>query len=137
MATIRKEFEVDAPAAKVWGAVEDFWAVHERLAPGFVLRTDREVGARIVHFANGTSARELLVACDTASMRLVYSARSERLIHHNASVELVALDPQRCRFIWTSDLLPDALAPTIDSQMNTAVQVMKSALERSLPEQYI
>ena len=63
----------------VWDAVRDFGAVHTRLVPGFVLDARLEGDARIVTFANGTVARELLVDCDEARRRLVYAVVSERV----------------------------------------------------------
>jgi Fe-S cluster assembly scaffold protein SufB len=131
MATIRKEILLDARADKVWDALADFWAVHERVAPGFVVDTKREEGARIVTFANSTSARELLITSDGERRRLVYAAQSERLKHHNASVEIIIEGEHRCRLIWLVDLLPEQLAAYIGAQMDAAVRVMKPALERA------
>ena len=54
---------------------------------------------------------------------------SERIAHHNASAEIVADGVDRCRFIWTTDVLPDALAPYIDEQMSEGAKAMKRALE--------
>ena len=65
MATIYKEFTVESDAAQVWEALRDFGAVHTRLAPGFL--TDCKLdgqGARIVSFANGLVARELLMGIE-------------------------------------------------------------------------
>src|SRR5262249_28453542 len=64
MATIRKEMVVRADAAAVWDAVRDVGALHERLVPGFVVDTKLEPGARVVTFANGMVARELIVTVD-------------------------------------------------------------------------
>lgn len=64
--------------------VRDVGAVHTRFAPGFVVDTTVEESARIVTFANGFVAREIIVSVDDLSRRLVYSVRSERLAHHNA-----------------------------------------------------
>ena len=44
--------------------MRDFGALHTRLVPGFVTDTKLDGDARIVTFANGTVARELLVDCD-------------------------------------------------------------------------
>jgi hypothetical protein len=46
MASIRKGIVIEAPAETVWAAVRDVGAVHERLAPGFVVDTRLEDGAR-------------------------------------------------------------------------------------------
>jgi hypothetical protein len=131
MATIRKIIELNAPAAKVWEALADFQNVHIRVAPGFLLGSEPDGdNARIVHFANGSKARETMVTADAALRRLVYFiAASERIAHHNASAEIVAEGDSHCRFIWTTDILPDALAPYIDGQMSEGAKAMKAALE--------
>jgi hypothetical protein len=124
MASIHKDIPLDAHPDDVWAAVRDFGAVHQRLAPGFV----RE--ARIVTFANGTVARELLVDCDEPRRRLVYAVVSERVKHYNASVQLTADGEARTRLIWIVDVLPHAIAAYIDAQMEQAALAMQKALER-------
>ena len=39
MGSITKYIDVAAPADTVWDAVRDFGALHERLVPGFVVRS--------------------------------------------------------------------------------------------------
>ena len=129
MATIRKEFSLRSNLERVWDALRDFPAVHERLAPGFVLDTKMDGDTRVVTFANGSVARETLVAIDENNRRLVYTIRSERLTHHNASAEVSARGADQCRFVWITDVLPDAIAPYISSQMDLGVEAMKAALE--------
>ncbi|MGP8122375.1 MAG: SRPBCC family protein, partial [Xanthobacteraceae bacterium] len=52
MASVRKDFIVNAPADQAWDALADFGAVHTRLAPGFVIECRLEDGhTRIVTFA--------------------------------------------------------------------------------------
>ena len=57
---------------RVWDAVRDVGAIHDRLAPGFVIDTVLEDGgaARVVTFGNGMVARELIV---DSTMRLAGS----------------------------------------------------------------
>lgn len=130
MATIRKVIDIAAPAVRVWDALADFQNVHLRLAPGFLTGSKPDgVNARIVSFANGSTAKETLVACDHALRRLVYFVTSERLSHHNASAEITEIDDNHCRFLWTTDVLPDAIAPYIDSQMSEGAKAMKAKLE--------
>jgi hypothetical protein len=64
MATIRHEVTIEAGADKVWDAVRDVGAIHTRLAPDFVTDTKLEGGARLVTFANGMTAEELIVDLD-------------------------------------------------------------------------
>src|SRR5438445_9903105 len=127
MASIHKEIPIEAPANRVWDAVRDFGAPHTRLVPGFVLDAKLEGDARIVSFANGTVARELLVDCDDARQRLVYAVISERLKQHSASVQVIADGDGRCRLLWTVDMLPHEIAPYINGQMDLAAVAMRQA----------
>jgi hypothetical protein len=135
MASIHRDIPIDARPGDVWAAVRDFGAVHRRLAPGFVLDARLDGEARIVTFANGTIARELLVDCDDARQRLVYAVISERVKHYNASVQVttdgVTADGEaRARLIWVVDLLPNDIAPYIAGQMDQAALAMRKALDR-------
>jgi hypothetical protein len=134
MATIYKEFVVQAGVDQVWDALRDFGAVHQRLAPGFV--TDcrlEEEGARVVTFANGAVARELLVGVDESARRLCYTVAGSQAAHHNASAQVFAEGPERTRFVWITDVLPHEHAKYIDAMMAQGAEVMKSALARPVP----
>jgi len=128
MASIQREFLIDAHPDEVWAAVRDFGAVDRRLAPGFVTDSCLDGDARIVTFHNGTVAREPLVDCDDARRRLVYSVISERVKHYNASVQVFCDGELRTRVSWIVDLLPNEIAPYIATQMDLAVLAMKKAL---------
>jgi hypothetical protein len=130
MASIHKDIPIDAHPDDVWAAVRDFGAVHQRLAPGFVIDARLEGDARIVTFHNGTVARELLVDCDDARRRLVYAVISERVKHYSASVQVAADGEMRTRMIWIVDVLPHEIAPYIAGQMDQAVLAMQKALGR-------
>jgi len=130
MASIHKDIPIDAHPDAVWAAVRDFGAVH-RLAPGFVVEAHLDGDARIVTFANGMVARELLVDCDDARRRLVYAVISERVTHYSASVQVLADGETGSRLAWIVHLLPNAMAPTIGGQMDQAALAMQRALARS------
>jgi hypothetical protein len=130
MASIHKDIPIDAHAADVWAAVRDFGNPHQRLVPGFVLDARLDGEARIVRFANGTVARELLVDCDDTRRRLVYAVISERIKQHSASVQVVSDGDSRARLIWIVDVLPHEIAPYIDGQMDQAALAMQKALAR-------
>ncbi len=131
MASIHKDFSIDAPAHEVWDALRDFGALHTRLAPGFVTDCKLEGETRIVTFANGTTARELLVDCDDARRRLVYAVISERVKQHSASAQVIPEGEARCRFVWITDVLPHEIAPYISAQMDEGVAAMQKALNRA------
>jgi carbon monoxide dehydrogenase subunit G len=131
MASIRREVQVNARPEKVWDAVRDVGAVHERLAPGFVLDTKMEEGARVVTFANGQVARELIVDVDDAARRLVWAVvGSPRLTHHNASLQIFAEGEGRSRIVWVADLLPNEVAGYIRGMIEQGMGVMKQTLEK-------
>jgi carbon monoxide dehydrogenase subunit G len=127
MASIRKEFDVAAPIDKVWAAFKDIGAVHTRLAKGFVTDCRMDGADRIVTFVNGLVAREVIVDVDERARRLVYSARSERLQHHNASFTLSA-SGNGTHVVWVADLLPDAMAQPIGAMMEQGAAAMEKTL---------
>jgi Polyketide cyclase / dehydrase and lipid transport len=131
MASIRKEIEIEAHADDVWAAVRDFGAVHEKLAPGFVVDTRLEADARVVTFFNGAVARELLVGLDDEARRLAYSVVDGPLgtTHHNASAQVVAGGETGCRFVWITDVLPETVAARVRELMDHGAGVIKDTLE--------
>jgi len=135
MASLRREFRVDAHPDAVWDTVRDFGAVHERLANGFVTACamEEDGAVRRIRFANGIEARERLVTCDDPQRRLVYCVKGGRATHYNASVEVVA-DGAGSRFVWVVDLSPDALAPAVGGMMDAGVQAMQATLQRLAAE---
>src|SRR5262249_6094784 len=115
MASIRQEMTVAAAPDHAWGAIRDVGQIHERLAPGFVVDPRLEDGARVVTFANGLVARELIVDVDDDARRLVWAVTgSSRLTHHNASLQVLADGDGHCRIVWIADLLPNEVAKDID-----------------------
>lgn len=127
MASLHRDIPIDASPDSVWAVVRDFGAV-QKLAPGFVIEARLDGAARIVTFANGNVAREMLVDCDEARRRLVYAISNERVQHYNASVEVIADGAANSRLIWTVDVLPHEIAPYIESQMEQAARAMQQAL---------
>lgn len=130
MASIHKDILIDADPAEVWDALRDFGALHTRLVPGFVTDTKLDGDARIVTFANGAVAREVLVDCNDAKRRLVYAIRSERVTQHSASAQVFADEGGRSRLVWIVDVLPHEVAPYMDAQMELGAAAMQKALVR-------
>jgi hypothetical protein len=135
MASIHREIAIEAPAERVWDAVRDVGAIHERLAPGFVVDTVLEDGgaARVVKFGNGMVARELIVDIDDAARRLAWSVVGGRMTHHNASLQIAAEGERRCRAVWIADLLPHELGPAIGAMIVQGLEAMKKTFERADP----
>jgi carbon monoxide dehydrogenase subunit G len=130
MASIHKEIVIEASPKRVWDAVRDVGAVHERLAPGFVVDTRLQAGARVVTFANGLVARELIVDVDDEARRLAWAVvGSPRLTHHNASMQVFDGD-RGSRVVWIADLLPNEIGGTIAAMIEEGLGAMKKTLER-------
>ena len=82
-------------------------------------------------FANGIISRERLVTRDDEARRIVYSIVGDtvRPEHDNAVMQIVPDGTDRCRFIWTRDILPDELAGPFRASMEQAGAVIKRTLE--------
>jgi len=130
MASIRREISIVAPPEKVWDAVRDVGAIHTRLARGFVTDVKLEDGARVVTFANGMTARELIVDSNDADRRLAWSVvGSGRMTHHNASAQVFPEGNGHSRFVWIADLLPHDVAPAVAAMIEQGILAVKRTLE--------
>ena len=132
MASIYREIQVEIPVEAVWAAIRDVGAVHTRLAPGFVVDTRLEEGARVVTFGSGVVARELIVDIGDEARRLVWSVVGGKMTHHNASLQVFANGEGRSRVVWIADLLPNELAGYIAGMIEQGMGVMKKTLEGSV-----
>ena len=131
MASIRKEMRLDAAPETVWNAIRDVGSVHRRLAPGFVAdcRLEDAGATRVVTFANGLTARELIVDVDDGTRRLVWAVVEGRPKHHNASLQVFADASKGSRIVWIADLLPNDLAEPIAGMMEQGMRAIKQTLE--------
>ena len=131
MASIRREILIDVPAAHAWDALRDVGALHTRLVVGFVTDCRLDGDARIVTFANGMVAREMIIDVSESEQRVVWSAVGGRLTHHNASAQVFADGVGRSRLVWIADVLPNELAPAIATMIEQGTIAMKKTLENT------
>ena len=129
MASVHREIVIARPPAEVWDALADVGALHTRLVPGFVTDCRLEPGARVVTFANGMVARELIVDVDAERRRLAWSVVGGRLSHHNASAQVFAEGGGKARFVWIADFLPDEHAPALATMIENGLAAMKRHLD--------
>lgn len=132
MATIQKEIEIHASPQRVWEALSDVGALHTRLAAGFVVETEMDVNARVVTFANGMVAREEIVAVDDVARRVVWAIIGQQFHHYNGAAQVFD-HGDGTRFVWTTDLLPDELAPAVDAMMAAGIAAIKKTIEEARP----
>jgi len=129
MASIHKTIPVDTTPEQAWEALRDYGAVHERVAAGFVTDTELIDDVRTVTFVNGAIARERLVSLDDDRRRLVYAVIDSPLhaAHQQAVVEVVP-DGNGSIIRWTTDVLPDEIAPVIDGMMDLGADAIARTL---------
>ncbi|HZW72685.1 MAG TPA: SRPBCC family protein [Caldimonas sp.] len=128
MASVHREIVVERSAADVWDALADVGALHTRLVRGFVTDCRLEPGARVVTFANGLVARELIVSVDAERRRVAWSVVGGRLSHHNASAQAFPEGGGACRIVWIADFLPDEHAAAIAGMIEQGLQAMQRTL---------
>ena len=122
---------LDGLLARPHDKVRDVGAVHTRLAPGFVVDTVLEPGARIVTFANGLVARETIIDCDDETRRLAWAISNERLSHYHASLQVFAEGRGGTRLVWIADLQPDSMKDRIAATIEAGLAAMKAHLDRA------
>ena len=129
MASVHREIVIERPPAAVWDALADVGALHTRLAPGFVTDCRLEPGARVVTFANGMVARELIVDVDAERRRVAWAVVGGRLSHHNASAQVFDAPGGATRFVWIADFLPNEHAAAIATMIEQGLGAMKRHLD--------
>ncbi|MGE2813757.1 SRPBCC family protein [Mycobacterium heidelbergense] len=137
MASIRTECEIDVDADRAWRVIGDWVDGPVGMANGYVVSSQADGDIRVVTFAKGTVARERLIARDEAERRIVYSLIGDTVCpeHDNTAMQIVAIGPGRCRFVWSRDVLPDELARPLLAAMEDAAQAIKRTLDRDLAAQ--
>jgi carbon monoxide dehydrogenase subunit G len=128
MASIRKEVRIETTPDLAWNALRDVGALHTRLCPGFVIDTRLEGRSRVVTFGNGTSVREDIASVDDAEKRVCWAIVGQQF-HHYQGAALIEADGAGTRFIWMADLLPDELAPNVETMMNAGMDMIRKTLE--------
>jgi hypothetical protein len=129
MASIRRSVIIERSPEDVWDALRDVGALHTRLVVGFVTNCVLQGAARNVTFANGMTARELIVDVDDQGRRVAWTAVGGKLTHHNASAQVVAAPGGKSEVVWIADLLPNEMAPAITGMIEEGLAAMKRTLE--------
>ncbi|GGA70330.1 hypothetical protein GCM10011507_22330 [Edaphobacter acidisoli] len=128
MASVYREIVVDVPASRAWAALQDMGRA-DRLFAGVLVSCSLAEGVRTVEFANGFVAKERVITVDHERRRVVYSALNEAFVHHSATMQIVAEGDARCRFVWTSDVLPEQAADRITPLIDAGCAAVKKNLE--------
>ena len=128
MASIIREITVAKPLEAVWQIVRDVGNAH-RLFSGVLTDCKLADGVRVATFANGMVVRELIVNVSDEHRRVAYTAVGGRASHHNSSLQVFAAGEGRSRIVWTTDLLPDELAPVVGGLVDAGTAAMARQLQ--------
>lgn len=128
MASIYRETLVEVPASRAWAALQDVGHA-DRLFAGVLVSCSLADGMRTVEFANGMVAKERVITVDHERRRVVYSALNEAFVHHSASMQIVPEGDSQCRFVWTTDVLPEQVKDRITPLIDAGCAAVKKNLE--------
>jgi len=129
MATIRHQHDIAVPAERAWAMLRRVDRADRLFAPVLIGCT-MEGDVRTVTFANGMVVREQVVTVDDAGRRLAYSVLGDMFERHAASMEILPLDADSCRFVWTSDFLPAERAETVRPLVIEGASALVRNIER-------
>jgi hypothetical protein len=133
MASIYREFTVEADPNIVWSAIRDVGAIHQRLAKGFVIDTRLEGDVRTVTFKNGIVAKERILGVDSQNRRMAYTILSDKFEYHNAAFQVFAEANRQTQIIWTADILPNEMETYLSEMTDRAIEAIKGTLEGDGP----
>jgi hypothetical protein len=83
--------------------------------------------SRVCVMPDGGKLVERIVSTNDATRRQAYFVKESPfgVEHHNASMQVFEADGNHSRFVWTTDILPDALAeqmrPMLEGEFRTIV----------------
>lgn len=119
MASAYVEIELGVGADLAWQVIGDFAHGPVRMAPDFVQESRADGDVREVRFVDGAVLIERSIARDDERRRLVYGlvGGAVEVEHDNAVMQVLDDGPDRCRLVWTRDVLPHELAERLQTAM--------------------
>ena len=129
MASIHIECPVGVSADTAWDALRRVGEPDRLFAP-VLTAAELRGDTRTVHFQNGLVVHERVIDVDDGRRRVAYSVLdSPGLTYHHASMQVLADGPGRCRFVWTTDFLPESAASGLQPLVQAGTDALKKNLE--------
>lgn len=128
MASIWWEENVAVPADIAWAALRRVGEAHRVFAPVLVAGSI-EGDVRTLVFANGLTVKERIVAIDDRRQRVAYCVLGDMFEHHSASMQILPVDERSCRFVWTSDFLPEERAQLVQPLVEQGSRALTKNIE--------
>lgn len=128
MATMRREVWIDRPAAEVWALLRDPASV-TRWFPGMV-DVAIDGTSRVITLRSGLPLQEEIVSSRDDLRRFQYRLLGPLPVeHHLASIDVIADGHARCLVVYSTDVVPHALAPILDGAVGDALDALKHLVE--------
>lgn len=129
MATIHREFEIDAPSDKAWDALRNVGDINKLLT--FLGDVTVEGDRRTCALGDQGQLDELIISVDDERRRLAYAIVDSpfNFSHHSASMQIAANGGAGSRFIWITDVKPDEAASALEPAIDAAVESFKQTLK--------
>jgi hypothetical protein len=127
LGSIRNELVIERPADQVWELAGDASRLHEWF-PGIV-SLDLDGNKRTIHLAGGLSMPEDIVINDQLSRRFEYSITLPIFVFHRGTIDVIALDEQRCMVVYACEADPRTMALIIGGGCYRALQELKRQME--------
>lgn len=129
MASIWWEEPIGAPADTAWQALRRTDQAHCLFSPVLV-DGKMEDDVREVTFSNGMIVQERIIDVDDQRRRLVYTVL-DMFEHHSASMQIVPVDEETCRFVWITDFLPAERRETVLPLVQQGSRALAANLEKA------
>ena len=129
MASIHQETAVEVAADKAWAALRRVGEADKLFAPVLVA-AELDGDTRTVRFANGMVLHERILDVDDERRRVAYTALDgPGLTYHHASMQVIDAGPGRCRFVWSTDFLPQEIGHNLAPLIEQGTKALKANLE--------
>ena len=127
MKTVTLETDLQAPIDKVWAIFADVTRCD--WVPGVDAISEKD-GVRSFDMAGIGEIQEKIRLLDAQRHCLQYSAIStpSAIDHHLATIQLTAIDGERCRLHWSTEIEPDQFAAAIEQAMAAALAGLQQVL---------
>jgi hypothetical protein len=125
-ATVRREVVIDVPAEAAWAVVGQPELLHTWFPGVVACRVEAE--RRTVTLATGMTVGETIVAKDPLQRRFQYRLDPGLFTEHLASLDVIALGPERCLVTYATDAAPAAMAVVMGGATGAALEELRRLL---------
>lgn len=129
MATMRRERWIDRPAADVWALIGDAGAVTEWFPRMCAVKV--EGNQRTIRLASGIDLVEEFAAYDDLRRFQYRLLGPFPIVHHLASIDVIADGDVRCLVVYSTDVEPHALALVLDGAVVEALANLERVMGSS------